>query len=130
MFCIRNRPPGGLSRPTRAGILVRSKTEAQIADSLLDHHVPFHYEQVRHSYGISVAPDFTMLNPNDHSQIILWEHFGRMDKPSYIKNNLFKFDFYLSQGFVVGKNLIVTFESEGSPLDINYIDYLVTSYFL
>ena len=52
-----------------------------------------------------------------------------MDKINYIRSNIIKIEAYNYAGYIAGKNLILTFESEGNPLDPDYVDYLIAYYF-
>ncbi len=56
--------PEGRRVPTKAGILVRSKSEAAIADTLFDEGVHFHYEQPLKVGEVILYPDFTILDPS------------------------------------------------------------------
>ena len=109
--------------------MVRSKSEAIISWELHEHHIPYRYEcDLTTPYGI-LHPDFTIRHPST-GDFLFWEHFGRMDDPQYVKNNLPKIQTYLSLGFVPTVNLIVTFETAAKPLDIEFVKMLIRHYFL
>ncbi len=115
--------------PTKAGWMVRSKSEGQIADRYYDAKVPFVYEELRKINGVIVAPDFTLLHPITYREII-HEHFGMMDDPEYFqKGFLYKLLLYISAGHVPGVDLIMTFETREQPLTTSTIDRIITHYF-
>lgn len=110
---------------TGKGEHVRSKSEVIIADRLKDNGVPYHYEPVfmvdenEWSY-----PDFLVLNKHTRQEF-LWEHFGRMDDPSYCSNAIGKIELYAALGYYEGVNLICSFESSEHPLSLVHIDRLI-----
>ena len=62
---------------------VRSKSEIMIADALARNMIVFRYEYPIEIEGLGyVRPDFLCLHPVTR-QVILWEHYGMMDDPSY-----------------------------------------------
>ncbi len=106
---------------TRRGEMVRSKGEAILADILLELGIPYRYEQLVYLKGdIVKAPDFTMLDVPRRG-IIYMEHFGMLEDKKYLLRNLIKLDLYRRNGIYTGKNLIVTHEAEGAPMDIQGI---------
>ena len=116
--------PDTLTVPSVDGGMVRSKSEAFIAFELRKHGIPFRYE-CRLDLGTSVSyPDFTILHPAQY-RIIIWEHFGMMDNPEYRAAAARKIRLYIEHGFIPGDNLIMTFESSKSPLDLKLIDKII-----
>ena len=119
----------GLIVPTRAGIKVRSKAEEMIADALFERRIPFHYEELLDVGGINMYPDFTILDPVSLNKEIIWEHFGMMDDRNYASRARIKIGSYLEAGWIPDKNLIMTFEGRTWPLDINYVELLISHFF-
>ena len=117
-----------LKYPTVRGERVRSKSESQISYVLAKNHIPYRYECALPLNGIKFYPDFTIMRPFDR-QIIIWEHFGLLDKPSYIDNATSKLNIYIKNGWIPGKNLIITTETEQFPLDIRQVEELVKFHF-
>ena len=113
---------------TLSGILVRSKSECLIADSLLYHMIPFKYEYTTEIGMTLISPDFTIMHPRTE-EIIIWEHFGMIDNPEYAGSMLTKIRAYIEVGYVIGKNLIVTFETSHHPLDSETVEYIITKFF-
>jgi hypothetical protein len=106
---------------TKKGEMVRSKSESIIADILCDLGIPYHYEQaLKLRNGAIYYPDFTILNKKEREEMYL-EHLGLLDEEGYRKNNLIKMDEYRANGIYIGKNLLITYETKESPLDIKGI---------
>ena len=114
---------------TSTGVRVRSKSEVIIAEALYRAGIPFRYE-----YPISVKgwgtlyPDFTCLNMTSREEII-WEHFGLMGDPDYTENAIQKISHYAASGYILGKNLIVTFESGNTPLSVKQVQAYIKAFF-
>ena len=103
---------------TNNGEKVRSKTEAIIADMLLELGIPYRYEQELKLGGDAVRyPDFTLLEIKTRKEIYL-EHFGLLDDEDYRNKCLHKLDEYRNNGIYLGKNLLITYESADCPFDI------------
>ncbi len=114
---------------TKRGDLVRSKSELIIADKLFDADVPYFYEARKDIPGKKdhFFPDFLVLNRNTRQEF-LWEHFGMLDNENYVRATQRKLSEYAKMGYFPGKNMIVTFESAGVPLDTEYVDILIREY--
>lgn len=118
---------------TCRGERVRSKSEMIIADILAKHGVPYKYEcplRLAANDGagpLTVYPDFTCLNLRTREQF-LWEHFGRMDDPEYSHKTVAKLRGYRKNGFILGKNLLITMECDGLPLDRKDVESLVKNF--
>ena len=97
---------------------VRSKSEVIIADALTRANIPYRYEYPTSIKGWgTLYPDFTCLDIRTREEII-WEHFGLMGDPDYAENAVQKITHYAASGYVLGKNLIATFESGTTPLSV------------
>ena len=115
---------------TLRGERVRSKSEVLIANILFKHGVDYLFECQMYLPGYGNAlPDFFVLDLKNRRTII-WEHFGKMDEPSYVERNLRKLSGYLKVGYVIGETLILTFETEKQPISTAVIEDLVKHYFL
>ena len=121
--------PEGLNIQTKAGVLVRSKSEAIIANELFEYNVPFHYERKMVIGETIIYPDFTIPGKEESDLPFIWEHFGLMDKPNYVVNAISKLKLYIESGYIPGNNLITTYESKDTPLDILYVDLLISHFF-
>ena len=120
--------PEHLIHKTSSGRLVRSKSEAMIDLFLSAHHIPFRYECALHLGETILYPDFTILHP-DTREVYYWEHFGRMDDPSYYKNTFSKLQLYNSYGIIPSINLITTYETKNHPLSSEVIEKIIEHYF-
>ncbi len=110
---------------TRRGEKVRSKSEAILADMLYRLGIPYHYERpLQLKSGKVRYPDFTLLQKVTREEIYL-EHFGLLNDEEYRTNCLLKLDEYRKHGIYPGKNLLFTYESEKSPLDIKGIEKML-----
>lgn len=119
---------------TSKGERVRSKSEMIIADILAKYNVPYKYErplQMKAAGGklIPVYPDFTCVNLRTRQEF-LWEHLGRMDDSDYSMKTVMKLRTYSKNDFIPGKNLILTMECDGIPLDRKEVEILVKTFLL
>ena len=114
---------------TRAGIFVRSKSEALIAMLLYMNKIPFRYECALSLGNVAVFPDFTIRHPHT-GQFFYWEHFGMMDSSVYAKNAFSKLQLYTEHGIVPSIQLLTTYETKEHPLDSAAAENLIKSYFL
>ena len=114
---------------TTSNIRVRSKSEVIIADALTRANIPYRYEYPTSLKGWgTLYPDFTCLNTTSREEII-WEHFGLMGDPDYTENAIQKISHYAASGYILGKNLIVTFESGNTPLSVKQVQAYIKFFF-
>ena len=112
--------------PTKKGDLARTKSEVLLADMYYELGIPYRYEaQVRLKNGDQKYPDFTLLDVKNR-KLVYHEHLGLLDDGDYRWKNLRKLNEYRRNGIYPGKNLIITYEAEGSPLNINEIRQMIT----
>lgn len=104
------------------GEQVRSKSEKIIADKLFELGIPYRYEAplLLGSMGI-IYPDFTMLKVCTREDIY-WEHLGMMDDALYCHKALNKVNQYIRNGYIPGKNLLLTFESKSIPINMRNVE--------
>ena len=121
--------PENLIHPTKSGILVRSKSEVLIADALFDRGKKFFYEITLHLKTMTIHPDFAILEDDAPTGLVLWEHCGMMDSEEYMRVATAKTAELMTGGFIPGKNLILTYETRAAPLDINYVELLISHHF-
>ena len=119
------------SRPeimSESGDTRDSKSEMLISN-LLDKRRKYYLPQFPinlKGFG-KVYADFKVLNLRTRKEYI-WEHLGMLDNPNYLKHNIAKINAYILNGYIPGKNLILTFEAEDSPLNLKVADRLITEY--
>lgn len=118
-----------LKHRTSSGEIVRSKSESIIAKALWNHNIPFRYECVLELDSGKVYPDFTIMHPKT-GHIYYWEHFGFMDDTVYVEKTCKKLKDYARNGIIPSHNLIVTFETEDSPLTEEMVELIIKYYFL
>ena len=121
--------PEALTIPVSESLYVRSKSEALIASILQEKGIPFRYECELSLSGTLYYPDFTIRHPIS-GRVMLWEHFGLLDKPDYANRAYSKLRIYSENGFIPMINLIITCETESVPLDLRLVSRLVDHYFL
>ena len=111
------------------GELVRSKSEAIIANALYYHNIVYQYERPLYidSRYYTVFPDFTVFNPDLGSEIY-WEHFGMMDDPDYSRRTVEKISDYAKNDIIIGKNFICTFEDEEHPLSSANVEQIIKGF--
>ncbi len=114
---------------TVSGEWVRSKSESLLVFFLHTHHIPYRYECALHLGETTIYPDFTIRHPNT-GKIYYWEHFGRMDDPNYAKAAGAKLQLYISHGIIPSIQLITTYETKDSPLDIATVEKIIQHYFV
>ncbi len=116
--------------PTKKGDLVRSKSEVFFADMYLEMGIPYRYEQeLRFPDGEVLDPDFTLWDKK-RRQEMYHEHCGKMDDPVYRKRFHEKIDIYRRNGIYTGKNLILTFEGDGTTLNMLEMRNMISEIFL
>lgn len=126
--------PEHLIHRTASGILVRSKSEVIIVNSVFSRVIAHLYEPlllfVNQKTGekIFLAPDLLLVSPLDGS-LILWEHWGLLSKPGYLERNVEKLKDYQAAGFTPGNNLIITSDTLDGDLDSYQIERILDAWF-
>lgn len=121
--------PERLVHKTVSGDYVRSKSESLIYMMLYTHRVPFRYECALPLDEATFYPDFTIRHPKT-GEYYYWEHFGKMDDPSYCKSTFSKLQLYSSHEIIPSVNLITTYETKEHPLTPDVIEKILRHYFL
>jgi len=115
---------------TAKGERVRSKSEVIIADMLYRKGIPYIYEKPLYLKGVgNVHPDFTVLDVKNRREVY-WEHFGMMDSIEYSEKAIRKITSYQLNNYIVGNDLIFTFESYNMPLNQKIIKRNIENYFI
>lgn len=114
---------------TSFGLVVRSKSEALIAELLHAVGIPFRYEEEVILYDKNgktqiVYPDFSFLTPAREK--IYWEHLGMWTKEAYAEKNRNRLQLYYENGIVVSNNLIITMDNPGGGVDASSINRIIT----
>ena len=107
---------------TKKGDMVRSKSEVLLADMYYELGIPYRYEAaLRLNNSRMVYPDFTVLDVANRREIY-HEHMGLLDDEEYRYHNLRKIEEYRKNDIFAGKNLFITHEASGCPLNIREIE--------
>lgn len=109
--------------------IVRSKSEKIIADKLKLKGIPYKYENPLHLGSATKYPDFTVLNKRTRKEYY-WEHMGMIDNADYLKKAITKIETYYENEIILGKNLIITYETSCQPLSVKVIESLINEYLL
>lgn len=115
-----NLYPENLKISTSAGVKVRSKSEALIAEELFRLKIPFRYEQICVFGSEKFAPDFTILNPVSYKEQYI-EYFGMMDSPEYLERYIHKSEVYVRNNIIPDRDILYFYEGKNSDIDILYI---------
>lgn len=113
---------------SEGGLATRSKAEADIATMLERRELLFRYEPVLHFENKAVSPDFCIVHPFNR-KLVYWEHFGKIDDPDYAEETMDKLRRYAENGYFLGDNLIMTWESKVNPLTFQHINERIRTYF-
>ena len=109
---------------------VRSKSEVIIANLLSKYGVPYRYEYpIKLKGGQVVHPDFIGLNVKRRKEILL-EHFGLLDNDMYVENAIRKLNAYERNGYHLGDNLMITYETGNCPLDLKNLQEMLKRVYL
>ena len=115
---------------TENGEHVRSKSEKIIADKLNYMSIPYVYEPLLTlSDGYRLFPDFCLLNIKDRKEYYL-EHFGMMDNPDYCKRAIEKISLYEKNGIILGKQLLCSFETSDTSVDLIAFENVLREFLL
>ena len=110
------------------GTELDSKAELAISNQLDKRGIPFLPQYPIYLKGRGwVYADFKVLNLRTRQELY-WEHFGMIDSAAYRKHSLPKLNAYVLNGYIPGKQLIISWESEESRLDMRVIDKLIDSF--
>ena len=122
--------PENLRYETEQGELVRSKSEVIIANLLYQNRekIVYKYERpleiIEKGMKKIIYPDFTILNLRT-GKMKYWEHAGLLDRPQYVDDFTRKMNNYIENDILPGRDLIVTYETQGNGLDISIVKKLM-----
>ena len=110
---------GLIHRTKDPKLIVRSKSEVIIANELISDEVPFEYEKLLEKNGRRCIPDFSFETAS--GDVIIWEHLGMLELPSYKASWEKKLKFYHEIGFKEGENLFTTEDHENGRFDTSEV---------
>ena len=101
------------------GICYRSNIERNIAAYYTEQGIPFKYEPEVWIAGLNkpIYPDFVAFY-RELDLCKFHEHFGLMDKTSYLREAEIKYNDYSNAGLVPGLDILFTYDISGMPFDI------------
>ena len=108
--------------------MMRSKSEIMIESYLAEYGIPYRYEYLLELDTVSIHPDFTIRHPKT-GEYFYWEHFGSIEKGSYLDAALSKIRIYISNGLIPDENFIMTFETQNHPLTPQKIKETIEKFF-
>lgn len=108
---------------SKSGAWVRSKNELYIFELFESYNIPFEYEPEMIINGKVYRPDF-VIHLGDGS-LIIWEHFGLLDKADYCERNSIKIHDMFMDGYVLWDNFIATTNNRDGGLDSMMIDEIM-----
>lgn len=115
---------------TNRGEKVRSKSELNIANMLDSYGIPYKYEcPLKLKNKVIIYPDFTILNARLR-KVFYWEHRGMMDDRSYAKSTVARIKDYFKNGYLLGDSLLITEETQESPLRPSEIKAVIERWLL
>lgn len=122
--------PESLRYETEQGELVRSKSEVIIANILYQHRDDLLYKYecplkvIVAGKEMTIYPDFKILNSHT-GKITYWEHAGLMDDADYANDFVRKVNTYANNDLLLGRDVVLSYETQENPLDINVIKKIV-----
>jgi hypothetical protein len=115
---------GLIHKTLKEGLFVRSKSEVIIANMLIDKGVEFEYEREFINDNSRRIPDFTFIDAA--GDIIILEHLGMLNKPTYRDEWEKKLTFYENNGFKIGANLFITQDNDNGAIDSIEIERVIS----
>jgi exodeoxyribonuclease V alpha subunit len=106
----------GLIHRTATGVMVRSKSEVIVADTLTRLGISYEYEKWVDGVEWSRLPDFTI---SVEGKVFYWEHLGMMWNETYANRWAEKLSWYKDHGYA--DKLIVSEEIKGNG-PVGHID--------
>lgn len=118
---------------TDKGEHVRSKSEKIIADALFRKEIPYRYESPitlkYNSRPVTFYPDFTVLNKRTGKKYYI-EHLGLMTDEDYSRKAINKISIYEKNGILLGRNLILLYETDYQPLSTSILNSYIDEYLI
>lgn len=85
-------------------------------------------EQLLASYQLNSFIDIIKTLPD--GSIKLWEHLGLLKKLDYCEHNAYKLNRYQLNGFLIGRNLIITQDDNKGDCSSSFIDKMIHEHLL
>lgn len=108
----------------------RSKSELNFAQILNSYNIEFWYEPaLTLKDEKTIYPDFIIKRPSDGKMIII-EYFGMMSDDQYRENAFRKIERYHQNGYYMWEDFIAIFEYKDSPINLDALNRIVTTFLL
>lgn len=107
---------------TSRGLLVRTKSEALIAEKLYEYGIPFRYEQILWIDDSLIVPDFTFETASGDE--LFWEHAGMLENMYYSFRHHLKMMQYEAASIFPWQKLIVTYDID-NELNLQVVDDMI-----
>ncbi len=117
-YCANSSHGTDLIHKAPRGFFCRSKSEAGIAGLYDELGIPYHYDELMAVRMTFISPDFRGIRRD--ARFICHEHWG-LQSEAYIRRNLKKLFDYASEGYVLGRNLLITCDDEFGGIDLSLI---------
>lgn len=110
-----------IHKTEKENLFVRSKSEVIIANMLFREGIDFEYEKLFEGEitGEKRLPDFTFVDAA--GDIIILEHLGMLDKPSYFEDWNRKLEFYKRNNIRLNEQLFTTMEDSNGAINSDEI---------
>ncbi|MFR8072503.1 MAG: hypothetical protein ACLU7V_07485 [Anaerovoracaceae bacterium] len=120
----------GMIHRTTFGLMVRSKSEALIAEILRGYELDFRYEEALHLFDKNGNetiryPDFTIYLKN--GTVVYWEHMGMLGDEIYRNAAFGKLELYYYNGILPGANLMITCDDNEGAMDVGAVSRIAAS---
>lgn len=120
--------PERLTHKTLKGDLVRSKSEAIIANLLYDRKIPYHYEENLILGNKLIAPDFKIA-VHTENRFKLLEHCGMISDAVYREKFKQRLEQYILSGYMPWRDVFFTFDDVDGNIDTKAILLMIENYF-
>ena len=121
--------PQWLTHQTLKGELVRTKSEALVANLLYNKGIPYHYEEnLEFPEGV-IAPDFKVAVRSEN-RFKLLEHCGLLGSDRYVRKFNWKLQTYIRNGYIPWRDVFFTFDDLNGSIDTRAISQMMDNYFL
>ena len=112
--------PEGLRHTAIDGTTTRSKSETSLCDYFYMSNIPYIYECPMTLNGKWILPDFVIFDKKHQREIII-EHLGMLNSESYRADQYEKIDTYISCGYQLNYDLILTSEDLDGNINLQAI---------
>ena len=124
-----NQYPQWLTHQTLKGELVRTKSEALVANLLYNKGIPYHYEENLELPEGVIAPDFKVAVRSEN-RFKLLEHCGLLGSDRYVRKFNWKLQTYIRNGYIPWRDVFFTFDDLNGSIDTRAISQMMDNYFL